>query len=215
MTDAHMEDSLNDDRALVRALGQVSHDERHARKRHTGAVVWLTGLSAAGKSTLANMLERTLFDRGVQTCVLDGDNVRFGLNRDLGFSAEDRAENIRRVAEVAKIVAGAGLVVVTAFISPYRRDRDGARRMMSEGGFELPFIEVFVDAPLEVCERRDPKGLYARARAGEIKQFTGVSDPYEPPERPEVRLATGERSAEACTAELLEFVLGRVDRSSA
>jgi len=206
---------MSDDRALVRSISQVKHAERHARNRHVGAVVWLTGLSASGKSTLANMTERALFDRGMQTCVLDGDNVRFGLNRDLGFSAEDRAENIRRIAEVAKIVAELGFVVVTAFISPYRHDRDGARRIMGEGSIKIPFIEVFVDAPLEVCERRDPKGLYVRARAGEIKQFTGVSDPYESPERPEIHLATGERSAEDCLGDLLGYVLERVNHAGA
>ena len=161
---------------LVPSVGQISAEERWARNRHRGAVVWFTGLSASGKSTLANTLERTLFDRGLQVLVLDGDNVRHGLNAGLGFSAEDRAENIRRVAEVAKLFAQAGMIALTAFISPYRRDRLHAREIMADGS--IPFFEVFLDAPLEVCEVRDPKGLYAKARAGAIKQFTGISDPY-------------------------------------
>jgi bifunctional enzyme CysN/CysC len=196
--------------ALERSVGEVAKAEREARNRHKGAVVWFTGLSGAGKSTIANTLERALFDRGVQVFVLDGDNVRFGLNRDLRFSTEDRTENIRRVAEVAKLFAEAGFVVLTAFISPYRSDRIRARQIVREEGLAIPFFEVFVDTPLEVCEQRDPKGLYARARAGEIKQFTGVSDPYEPPEHPDLALRTAEQSAEQCVSALLEYLLSRL-----
>jgi len=193
--------------ALVHSVGHVSREEREARNRHKGAVVWLTGLSGAGKSTLAGHLERALFDRGMQTFVLDGDNVRLGLNRDLRFSAEDRAENIRRVAEVAKLFAEAGCVAVTAFISPYRSDRIRARRIVSQEGPEIPFFEVFVDAPLAVCEQRDPKGLYARARTGGIRQFTGVSDPYQPPDAPDLRLNTASQSIDESLAALLEMLL--------
>ncbi len=195
------------DRVLERSVGHVARDERELRNRHRGAVVWFTGLSGAGKSTIANKLERALFDLGLQVFVLDGDNVRLGLNRDLRFSAEDRAENIRRVAEVAKLFAEAGIVAFTAFISPYRSDRIRARQIVAEEGPEIPFVEVFVDAPLEVCEQRDPKGLYARARAGGIKHFTGVSDPYELPEHPELTLRTAERSTDECLAALLDQLL--------
>jgi len=191
---------------LTRTAGLVTHDERVARNRHRGAVVWFTGLSGAGKSTLAYALERALFERGVQTFVLDGDNIRYGLNADLGFSAPDRTENIRRVAEVAKLFAEAGTVAVTAFISPYRSDRLRARRIMQEGGLPIPFVEVHLDAPLEICEQRDPKGLYAKARDGRIRQFTGVSDPYEPPDNAEITLDTGALSVDACLERLLDYV---------
>jgi len=191
---------------LTRTEGLVNHDERVSRNRHRGAVIWFTGLSGAGKSTLAYALERALFERGLQTFVLDGDNVRYGLNADLGFTASDRTENIRRVAEVAKLFAEAGLVAITAFISPYRSDRLRARRIMQEGGLPIPFVEVHLDAPLEICEQRDPKGLYAKARDGRIRQFTGVSDPYEPPETADITLATGALSVDACLERLLDYV---------
>lgn len=192
---------------LERSVGHVAQGEREARNRHKGAVVWFTGLSGAGKSTVANKLERALFDRGLQVFVLDGDNVRLGLNRDLGFSAEDRSENIRRVAEVAKLFAEGGLIVLTAFISPYRSDRIRARQIVQEEGPVIPFFEVFVDAPLQVCEQRDPKGLYARARAGGIKHFTGVSDPYEPPEHPDLTLRTADQSTDQCLSAVLDHLL--------
>jgi bifunctional enzyme CysN/CysC len=195
---------------LVRSVGHVTRDDREKRNRHRGAVVWLTGLSASGKSTLASSLESDLFERGLQVFVLDGDNVRLGLNADLGFSAEDRAENIRRVAQVAKLFAEAGAIAITAFISPYRVDRQRARQIMKEGGEEVPFLEVFVHAPLEVCEQRDPKGMYKKAREGKIKQFTGVSDPYEPPEHPELLVNTADRTVEECVAQLRERVLSVV-----
>jgi adenylylsulfate kinase len=153
---------------------------------HKGAVLWFTGLSGSGKSTLAHALDEHLHRRGVHTYVLDGDNIRSGLNSDLGFSAEERQENIRRIGEVARLFADAGLITLTAFISPYRRDRDQVRALLPEGRF----IEIFVKCPLDVAEGRDPKGLYKKARAGEIPQFTGVSDPYEEPEAPEVTVDT-------------------------
>ena len=164
----------------------VQSSEREQRNGHSGRIVWLTGLSGTGKSTLAVALERRLFDDGRQVCVLDGDIVRTGLCEDLGFSAEDRTENIRRIGEVARLLAGAGLVVIVAFISPFRADRDRVRAGMPEGRF----TEVFVNAPLEVCEQRDPKGLYAKARAGELTDFTGISSPYEEPLSPEVEVPT-------------------------
>lgn len=169
---------------------------------HRAATLWFTGLSGSGKSTLANAVESALTDAGVAAFVLDGDNVRFGLNRDLGFSPEDRAENIRRIGEVCKLFCDAGLVVLTAFISPYRADRDQVRALHPEGRF----VEVFVDTPIEECERRDPKGLYAKARSGEIPEFSGVSAPYEPPEAPELRIDTSGRSVEACVAVVLQHL---------
>lgn len=168
----------------------IRSSEREQRNGHSGRIVWLTGLSGAGKSTLAVALERRLFDEGWQVCVLDGDIVRIGLCGDLGFSAEDRTENIRRIGEVARLMAGAGLAVIVAFISPFRADRERVRAGMPAGRF----TEVFVNAPLEICEQRDPKGLYAKARGGELTDFTGISSPYEPPESPEVIVPTDQLS---------------------
>jgi len=169
---------------------KVTKPMREKRNGHRGAVIWLTGLSGSGKSTLAINLEEELFTLGYHTYVLDGDNVRHGLNGDLGFAPEDREENIRRVGEVAKLFADAGSIVITAFISPYRKDRQRVRSIMGEGDF----IEIFVDAGLEVCEKRDPKGLYKKARAGEIKNFTGIDAPYEDPENAEIVVDTAELS---------------------
>jgi bifunctional enzyme CysN/CysC len=157
----------------------VTREARAAMKGQKGRIIWLTGLSGAGKSTIANLVDRRLHALGRHTYLLDGDNVRHGLNRDLGFTEEDRVENIRRVAEVARLMADAGLIVITAFISPFRAERRVARELMPQG----EFIEVFVDAPLEVAEARDVKGLYAKARAGQLKNFTGIDSPYEPPEQ--------------------------------
>jgi adenylyl-sulfate kinase len=157
-------------------------------------------LSAAGKSTIATELERELFSQGKHACVLDGDNMRHGLCSDLGFSPEDRKENIRRVGEVAKLFAENGFVCITAFISPYRSDRDLARRIASAG----KFIEVYLNVPVEICERRDPKGLYAKARAGKIQNFTGISAPYEPPLKPEMELRTDQTSVAQCVAAIIE-----------
>jgi len=163
---------------------EVTRDERWNTARVRGATVWLTGLSGSGKSTIASAAVAVLTARGVLTYTLDGDNLRHGLNSDLGFSADDRAENVRRVGEVARLFADAGVVVLAPVISPYRAGRNHARRLHHDAG--LPFVEVFVDAPLDVCEERDPKGLYAKARAGELTGLTGVDDPYETPDAPEV-----------------------------
>ena len=186
----------------------IRYQDRVERNGHPGLVVWMTGLSGSGKSTLARALEKELFERQMQAYVLDGDNMRHGLNSNLSFSPEDRVENIRRVAEVAKLMADAGIITVTSFISPYRLDRVRAREIVASSGVE--FVEVHVSAPLEVCEKRDPKNLYRKARAGEIKGFTGLDAPYEAPENPELVLETGEESAEACLERLLEFLLPRL-----
>lgn len=182
--------------------GKVTHAHRTRRNGHPGVVVWLTGLSGSGKSTLATELERELFHAGKHAYVLDGDNVRHGLNSDLGFSPRDRKENIRRLGEVAKLLADAGVITITAFISPYREDRDLARRMMAPGRF----VEVYVNAPLEICEQRDVKGLYARARAHELEEFTGVSAPYEPPATPEIELRTDQQTVSECVGRILEHL---------
>jgi len=178
----------------------VARHERAARNGHAGAVIWLTGLSAAGKTTLAMAVERRLFARGCFAYVLDGDNVRSGINKDLGFSAEDRAENIRRVAEVAALFADAGAIAITAFISPFRKDRDAARAAAGSA-----FHEIYVNADLATCEERDPKGLYRRARRGEVKEFTGITAPYEPPESPELVIDTSKHSIEQCVEQLYAY----------
>ncbi len=182
--------------------GKVTSHQRELRNGHLGCVLWLTGLSGAGKSTIATELERELFNLGRHVYVLDGDNIRHGLGSDLGFSPEDRTENIRRVGEVAKLFAEAGVICITAFISPYRADRDLVRKIMPRDRF----IEVFVNAPLEVCEQRDPKGLYAKARAKEIKEFTGISAPYESPSNPEVELRTDRMTVPESVAKILDYL---------
>lgn len=188
--------------------GEITAAARAARNGHKGSVVWLTGLSGAGKSTISTALERELFGRGMHCYVLDGDNVRHGLNANLGFSPEDRVENIRRVAEVAKLMADAGVIVITAFISPYRMDRRRAREVALEGGAD--FFEVFVNAPIEVCESRDPKELYKKARAGQIKQFTGIDAPYEEPEDPEIVVHTDKSSVNESVTTILDTLLARI-----
>lgn len=187
---------------LTQVSSKVSPAERNERNGHIGKVIWLTGLSGAGKSTIAMDLERRLFDDGRQVYVLDGDIVRTGLCQDLGFSPKDRAENIRRIGEVALIMANSGLCVIVAFISPFRVDRDRVRDAMLEGCF----TEVYVNAPLEVCEQRDTKGLYARAVRGEIADFTGISSPYEPPLSPEVELHTDRLSVAEAVDRILSFL---------
>lgn len=187
---------------LYWSRGKVSARQREARNGHAGCVVWLTGISSAGKSTIATELERELFDTGRQAFVLDGDNIRHGLCSNLGFSPADRTENIRRVGEVAKLFADAGFVCITAFISPYRADREVVRQLLPPGRF----LEVYVNAPLDVCEKRDPKGLYARARAEEIQEFTGVSAPYEAPLKPELELRTDKLSLADSVQRILEFL---------
>lgn len=182
----------------------VSAADRAALNGHQPALLWFTGLSGSGKSTLANGVAHALHERGVHTYVLDGDNVRHGLNKDLTFSAEDRVENIRRIGEVAKLFVDAGLVVMTAFISPYREDRARARAIVGDA-----FVEVHVDADVAVCESRDPKGLYKKARAGEIGDFTGISAPYEAPENPELRIDTSAASLEDCVAAVVAYLASR------
>jgi bifunctional enzyme CysN/CysC len=178
--------------------------ETHAKlKGQKPAVLWFTGLSGAGKSTIANLVEKRLSAIGRHTFLLDGDNVRHGLNKDLGFTEADRIENIRRVGEVAKLMADAGLIVLTAFISPFRAEREMVRRMMAQG----EFIEVFVDTPLAEAERRDVKGLYAKARAGELPNFTGIDSPYEPPEAPELWIDTTALAAEAAAEKIVSAIL--------
>jgi bifunctional enzyme CysN/CysC len=181
---------------IVKSDSLVSPEMRSQLLKQKGSTIWLTGLSGSGKSTVAKELERQLMEQGHLCYILDGDNVRHGLNRDLGFSMEDRKENIRRIAEVAALMNEAGLIVITSFISPYLSDRSDARDVI---GAER-MVEVFVDTPLEVCEQRDPKGLYKKARSGEIAQFTGISDPYEPPVNPEITIST-EQTAPAVAAE--------------
>lgn len=179
--------------------GEVSRDDRTRAHGHRGAALWFTGLSGSGKSTLAHRVERLLVERGCFAYVLDGDNVRHGLCRDLGFSAEDREENIRRVGELARLFTDSGAIVLTAFISPYRADRASARALQGTGDF----IEVHVAADLATCEARDPKGLYAKARAGEITNFTGLDAPYEAPEAPELRIDTGAADVDTCARQVV------------
>jgi|TARA_B110000858_G_C17691685_1_gene421522 adenylyl-sulfate kinase len=190
-------------------LTPVSHsvelDERTKRFGHSGGVIWFTGLSGSGKSTLAKNLERKLFDKGYNVYMLDADNVRNGLNSNLGFSNEDRNENIRRVGEVASLFANAGFIVLSAFISPFNADRERALNAHPEN-----FHEVYLSADIEVCEKRDPKGLYKKARSGEIKQFTGIDSPYEIPKNPSINLNTGKQTVEESTEELLNFILNSI-----
>jgi adenylylsulfate kinase len=182
--------------------GNVTREDRQRITGHKGCTVWFTGLSGSGKSTIAVALEKALWDRGVRSYILDGDNVRHGLNNDLGFSPADRTENIRRIGEVAKLFTDAGVINLTAFISPYRSDRDRVRGLMGAGDF----IEVYVDCPIEECERRDVKGLYAKARAGKIPEFTGISAPYEAPEKAEIVLRTAELSEDQSVAVVLDYL---------
>ncbi len=185
---------------VTKQKSQVEREERASLLGQRGAVVWLTGLSGSGKSTLAYALERALVSGGHAAFVLDGDNLRHGLNSDLGFSPADRDENIRRVGEVAALFAEAGVIAIAAFISPYQAGREHARQAVGTDRF----IEVYLDVPVEVCEQRDPKGLYKRARAGEIKEFTGISAPYERPESPELALDTDHRDVKSCVADIME-----------
>jgi adenylylsulfate kinase len=184
--------------------GEVTREERQKALGQKGATVWFTGLSGSGKSTIAVALEQVLMQRGKVAYRLDGDNIRHGLNKNLGFSAEDRAENIRRIGEVAKLFADAGIITITSFISPYRSDRDMVRTL--HAGSNLPFLEVYIECPLEEAEKRDPKGLYKKARAGQIKGFTGIDDPYEAPEKPELVVATHECSVAESVQQVLDLL---------
>lgn len=181
---------------------EVNQAAREELLKQKGVVIWFTGLSGSGKSTIANQVANGLHQLGKLTYVLDGDNIRHGLNKNLGFSPEDREENIRRIGEVAKLFADAGIIATTAFISPYRKDRDKAREILEDGRF----IEVFVDCPLEVCESRDPKGLYKKARAGEIKEFTGIDAPYEVPENAEIVINTNDLDLAASTQKVIDYL---------
>ncbi|WP_323754019.1 adenylyl-sulfate kinase [Marinobacter sp.] len=184
---------------------KITRAERASNKNQKPCLLWFTGLSGSGKSTIANALDVALHERGYHTFLLDGDNVRHGLCSDLGFSDDDREENIRRVGEVCKLFADAGLIVMSAFISPFTSDRRMVRKLFPAG----EFIEVFMDAPLETCESRDPKGLYKKARSGEIKHFTGIDSPYEVPSHPELRLDTSQNTVEECVDSLIAYLLER------
>ena len=188
---------------IVWHQASVDRDTRAKQRGHGSSILWFTGLSGAGKSTLANAVNAALFERGLATYVLDGDNVRHGLCKDLGFSDADREENIRRIGEVAKLFLDAGVIVLTAFVSPFRADRDKARALVSTGDF----IEIHCAADLSVCEERDTKGLYAKARAGEIKEFTGISSPYEAPEQPELNINTGNSSLDSCVDQVIDYLV--------
>lgn len=181
---------------------EVTKEERQQRKNHKSAVIWFTGLSGSGKSTISVALEKALYDQQVHTYRLDGDNVRHGLNKNLGFSPEDRTENIRRIGEVSKLMVDAGLVTVTAFISPYQADRDVVRELLAED----EFIEVYASCSLDECEARDPKGLYQKARSGEIQGFTGINAPYEEPQNPEIVIDTEQYSVEDAVTQIIEYL---------
>jgi adenylylsulfate kinase len=184
--------------------GHVTRDERFNVLRQKGATIWFTGLSGSGKSTIAFTLEHALVQLGQLAYVLDGDNIRHGLNKNLGFSAADREENIRRIGEVAKLFADCGVITMSSFISPYRKDREGVRQLHVAGS--LPFIEVYVNTPISTCEQRDPKGLYKKARAGQLKNFTGIDDPYEEPQHPELTIDATATSPQEATVLLLEYL---------
>jgi adenylylsulfate kinase len=184
---------------------RITREDRQKLNGHRGAVLWFTGLSGCGKSTIANAVDQLLFERGIHTFVLDGDNIRMGLNKNLGFSPADRTENIRRIGEVAKLFADAATIVSTAFISPYRADRDMVRALFPAD----EFVEILVQASIETCEARDPKGLYKKARAGEIKEFTGISAPYEAPESPEIVLDSDNKGIEQLAREVIAWLEAR------
>lgn len=200
MSNTSKQNSPNVD--IVWHAAAVSHADRVGRNGHQPCVLWYTGLSGSGKSTIANAVDRKLFELGCYTYLLDGDNVRHGLNQDLGFDDVSRVENIRRITEVARLFVDAGLIVGTAFISPFIADRKQARELAGQH-----FIEVFIDTPLEICEQRDPKGLYKKARAGDIPHFTGISSPYEAPEAPEIHVRTAELSIEQAAQQIVDYLV--------
>ena len=187
---------------IVRHEGHVSRDERETKLKQKGVLLWLTGLPSSGKSTIAYTVEHALANRGHLAYVLDGDNIRFGLNGNLGFSAEDRTENIRRIGEVGKLFVDGGFLTLASFVSPYSEDRDAVRELMGEGDF----VEIFIDTAVEICEERDPKGLYKKARTGEIPNFTGFSDPYEVPAKPEMIIKTADWTAEEAAVLIIEML---------
>jgi adenylylsulfate kinase len=184
--------------------GDITRDDRHRLMGQKGVTIWFTGLSGSGKSTVAVALESTLYERGKLAYRLDGDNIRLGINKNLGFSAEDRTENIRRIGEIAKLFVDSSTIALSSFISPYREDRDKVRQLHNEAGVD--FVEVFVDCSLEEAEKRDPKGLYKKARAGEIKNFTGIDDPYEAPENPEIHLHTDQMTLDEEVAIIIHYL---------
>jgi len=194
---------MSQDENIVWHTQTVSRDQKEQHKGHKPVLLWYTGLSGSGKSTVANAVEAKLFSLGCHTYLLDGDNVRMGLNKGLTFSDEDRIENIRRISEVAKLFVDAGLIVSTAFISPFESDRAQARSIVNEG----EFIEVFIDTPLDVCESRDPKGLYKKARAGEIPNFTGISSSFDVPEKPEIHVKTAEQTIEQSADQIVDYLI--------
>ena len=185
--------------------GKVSMQDRHNLIRQKGATLWMTGLSGSGKSTISVALERSLFEKGILSYRLDGDNIRLGINKNLGFSADDRKENIRRIGEVSKLFTDAGIITLASFISPYRKDREEVRKIHEDSG--LTFVEIFIDCSLESAEERDPKGLYKKARNGEIKNFTGIDDPYEAPTNPEIHLISDEMSLDDEIKTVLNYLL--------
>lgn len=191
---------------IVKQDYRVTKQDRMVLLNQTPVVLWFTGLSGSGKSTLADALEQRLMKEGLKTYLLDGDNIRFGLNKNVDFSDEGRKENIRRIGEVAKLFVDAGIVVLTAFVSPFKSDRQAVRELLGPG----EFIEVFVDTPIEICEQRDVKGLYKKARAGEIKDFTGISSPYEAPDKAEVVIKTANRTIEDCIEEIVKYVILKI-----
>ncbi|QYA26023.1 adenylyl-sulfate kinase [Gramella sp. MT6] len=189
---------------------QVERKDRNKLKGHKSFVVWFTGLSGSGKSTLANMVEKRLYDNGVHTFTLDGDNVRGGLNNNLGFSREDRSENLRRIAEVAKLFIDSGSLVIGSFISPLKSDRDSVKKIIGENDF----VEIYVNTPIEICESRDVKGLYKKARAGEIKNFTGIDAPYEEPEFPDIEVKTNLEEADASVKRIFDYLKNKLEIKS-
>jgi adenylylsulfate kinase len=193
---------MEDQRNIKWHHSTVTREQRERQNGHKGLTIWFTGLSASGKSTIANCLEEKLFKMGGHAMVLDGDNIRHGLNKNLGFSKEDREENIRRIGELAKLLTSKAIINIAAFISPFRADRTKARALQDEGDF----IEVFIKCPIEVCEERDPKGFYQKARAGIIKDFTGVSQPYEEPENPELVIDSSLKDADQCADDIIRYL---------
>ena len=191
---------------IVKQHYKISQLNRLALLKQKPVIVWLTGLSGSGKSTIADGLEQLLFEKGFKTYLLDGDNIRHGLNKNIDFSEEGRKENIRRIGEVAKLFLDAGIIVITAFISPFKEDRNTVRGLVSDG----EFVEVFVDCPLEVCEQRDVKGLYAKARRGEIPNFTGISSPFEAPEKPEVRVHSDQLTIDECIDKIYSVIKDKI-----
>ncbi len=203
MSDISSSKISSNNRNIVWHEASITREKRSKKFGHKSAIVWFTGLSGSGKSTLANALNKYLFDLGIATYVLDGDNVRHGLCKDLGFSDSDREENIRRIGEISKLFLDAGIIVLTAFVSPFKSDRQKARELVNEGDF----IEVFCSADLKICENRDPKGLYSKARAGKIKDFTGISSPYEIPKSPEITIDTGTLDLNDCVISIVSKLI--------